>query len=251
VFGAAATLACSDRDDDDQDQETATETEAATATPTPTATIQPGTELAEALAQSPAYFIYTVGSGDTIDSLADMFDGVVDGKDEAFAEELREVNELTASSSLPVGYELAIPLRLPDPVSIFQANSIAASVTAPEQPGLVFLAPGLALTEAVRGQVTLYRLELENGDAPGEGRGFIATYASTDRVAIKGGELDRETRITGIAFITAGGSMMTRFNEENPLAYVYRRGTIPYGVMVVGMGLPPAESIAAGLSSPP
>jgi hypothetical protein len=63
--------------------------------------------------------------------------------------------------------------------------------------------------------------------------------------------LDRETRITGIAFITAGGSMMTRFNEENPLAYVYRRGTIPYGVMVVGMGLPPAESIAAGLSSPP
>jgi len=233
-----AFAACSDREEPaGTDQSPADQTATAattTAPPTPTATPQPGRELAEQLAASPTFFIYVTGPGDTVALVADTFDGVTGTADAAFEDELRDVNRLGTVSSLPVGYELAVPLRLPAPTSLFQANTMAEALRA-GQPGdtMPLLVPSQQLRDGFVGRLALHRVELATGDVGGEGRGFLLTFAVCDRVAVKGGELDREARVDHVAFLAAGGSLVAKLQEAHPDAYLWRAGDHIFGVAIL------------------
>lgn len=252
-LAALALGACSDREDSPDSAGTAVGTGAATgaagspaATATPTATAIPGKELAERLAQSPKYFIYVAGPGDTVPVVADALDGVSAGLDAAFVDEIKAVNRVSADS-LPVGYQLAIPLRLPTAQSLFQDNSIAAVMAANEPKQAVqFLRPGTSLRDATRGQIALYRLELDDGNAPGETRGYYAVYSTLDRVGVKAGELDAEARVRGKAFAVAGGSLAARLRSEYPDALAFRTANVLYVIAPITITLD-GGALAGGL----
>lgn len=234
---AGAFAACSDREEPagpDQSPAAQTATATTTAPPTATATAQPGRELAAQLAASPAFFIYVTGPGDTVSLVADTFDGLTGSADAAFEDELRDVNRLGTVSSLPVGYELAVPLRLPSPDSLFQANTMAEALRAGQAGDTIpLLVPSQQLLDGFVGRLALHRVELATGDIGGEGRGFLVTFAVCDRVAVKGGELDREARVDHVAFLAAGGSLVAKLQKEHPDAYLWRQGGHTFGVAIL------------------
>jgi len=251
-LAAMSLLGCSGRDSETTRTAAtgtaSTDASTPTTTPTLTPTPVPGKALAERLAQSPQYFIYVIGPGDTVKTVADMLDGVSDGLDADFVDEIKKVNGLS-SDSLPVGQELAIPLRLPTAQSFFQENSIAAAMAANDpKPAVSFLRPTTGLRDATRGLIGLYRLQVDDGNAPGETRGFYAVYSTLDRVGVKAGELDAEARVTGEAFAVAGGSMVAAFQAEYPDAYVFRRSNVMYAVALISLTVD-APTIAAGMQA--
>lgn len=258
VFGLGAGLValglagCSDRDSETNGPTNAATvtatTSAAAATGTPTPTPVPGKELAERLAQSPQYFIYVAGPGDSVKTIADTLDGISNGLDADFVDEIKKLNGLT-SDSVPVGQELAVPLRLPTAQSFFQDNSVAAVLAANDpKPVVAFLRPSTGLRDSTRGLIGLYKLQLDDGNAPGETRGFYAVYSTLDRVGVKAGELDAEARVTGEAFAVAGGSMVAALQADYPDAYVFRRSNVTYAVAPIGLTLD-GPTIAGGLQA--
>jgi hypothetical protein len=247
VLAGALAFGCSDRDQDtDPGPKTGTPAQTATPTPTVTPTPVPGRAEAEAIAETPAHFIYVVGPGDTLASIADMFDGIVGGSDAAFAEEIRTLNGLTGDS-LPLKYEIAIPLRLSVPGSLFQSNSVDEALRAGATEEVTpFQVPAERTIDGMRGLVALYRVEIEDGNAPAEGRGYYMVYSQTDRVAIKGTDLDREARNLEPAFVVAGGSLGERLLAEHPDSFFWKDHPFVYYIYVLADGLPHAGVLAAG-----
>lgn len=225
--------------------------------PSPTATIPAATaspadagQLAEILARRPAYFIYEVGPDDTLETIADMFDG--EAGHGSLPEDLRVLNQLPSAEVTP-GQLLAVPLTGFDTVAMMPEASMAAALDVGGASAIRLLRPSPELRdELFLGRVALHRVRLVR-PATSVQPGYLLEFAETDRPALKGGAVDEDARTGGMAFLIAAGSLAG--DIEPPAGGTIYRFTIdgvPYAIVAPQRG-PDAGSIAELLeeASPP
>ncbi|GAB4329733.1 MAG: hypothetical protein Kow0010_14370 [Dehalococcoidia bacterium] len=219
------------------------------APPTPTSTAPSGAtpspavdeQLAEILARRPAYFIYEVGTGDTLEAIAGMFDG--DGDEGPLAEDLRVLNQLP-SAAVTAGQLLAVPLTGFDDVAMMPEASMAAALDVGGASAIRLFRPSAGLRdELFLGRVALHRVRLVR-PATGVQPGYLLEFAETDRPAFKGGQLDPDARTGPMAFIIAAGSLAGDI-EPPPGGTIHRftAGGVAYAVVAPQRG-PDAAAIA-------
>lgn len=214
-------------------------TSPATATPSGTTPVPTTDEqLAEILAARPAYFIYEVGTGDTLASIAGMFAG-----DGPLPEDLRVLNQLPSNAVEP-GQLLAIPLTGYGATAMMPEASMLAALDAGGASAIRLYRPSVPLRdELFLGRVALHRVRLVR-PATGVQPGYLLEFAETDRPAFKGGELEADARTGPMAFIIAAGSLAG--DIEPPSGGTIHRFTVdgvPYAVIAPQRG-PDADDIA-------
>lgn len=230
VAAAAAAGACGD--DDDAPAPTNTSSPAATA-PAPTVTATAGTtpgnsEVAQTLAQSPQYLLYTVRAGDTLVSVAKAFSGVPGGGPAGFADLIRDENKLTSATLAP-GQQIAIPLVLTGDLSMMPEASFEAALgVGGSGSKIVLLQPSLAMREGYIGRLLLHSVELASGSTPGA-HGFILEYWLADRPPTKGGDLDPDARVSEPAFRVAAGALAPA-GPADAASFVRERDGVRYVV---------------------
>lgn len=167
------------------------------ASPGETAVPTPDPSLPLSLAESPAYLLYQVSPGDSLESVAAAF--------ASSAGELSEVNEL-ASQELVEGQLLAIPLH-PDPGLLVPAEALADALGLDDDGvTLRLLLPSAGLIDGFLGRVALARARTVGPDAV-DGPGYVLEFYFTDRAPLKGGVPDPDASFTDPAFTVGGGSL--------------------------------------------
>jgi len=171
---------------------------ASASSPSPTSeapTPDPGLPLR--LAESPAYLLYEVSRGDTLEAIGSAFG--------SSASELAEVNAL-ATDGVTEGQFLAIPLY-PDPGLLVPAESLSTALGLDAQGvALQLLGPSTALIDGYLGRVALARVRTTGPDSV-DGAGYVLEFYFTDRAPLKGGVADPEARFTDPVFTLGGGSL--------------------------------------------
>ncbi len=209
---------------------TATETPTSDDTPSATPTTGQSTRAAE-LAQSPRYFIYVAGEGDTVELVANAFDANPAPVSSEFVQRIMDENGLT-SGDLQPGQEIAIPVILPGDLAMFAENSIeeVLAVGQPQSGGLVLLQPSLTMREGFLGRLALHRVRLATGTPADEGYGYVMEYWTADRPPMKGGEVDPEARISDAAFVVAAGSLAGEITGTGNDVYRWERDGVQYAL---------------------
>jgi LysM repeat protein len=207
-----------------------------------------GPSAAEQIAQDPRYFVYVVGPGDTLFSIADTFDAVTGNAGaSAFATAIQQLNKLP-SDAISVGQELAIPLRLPGDLSLFADSSMEETLGVGGAGGkILLLQPTLDLRSGLKGLLVLHRVRLADGKPASEGYGYVMEYSRTDRPPIKGGDRDDSARIAGPAFTVAAGSLVDQAKGKD--VATFSRDGVPYAVAVTGTDVPTAQQLSTQLKT--
>lgn len=218
-----------------------------TLSPTGTPPVQAATPnpLVASLTQSPQYFEYQAATGDTLVSVAKAF-----GVQEA---ELRRVNQLSSDTLAP-GTLLAVPLALPGDLALIPDATMetALGITTGSTGRLALLQPSLALREGYLGRLVLHAVRLLDDNPKGEGRGYVTSYALTDRPPSKGGVPDPNAKIAGFAFLVASGPLVKELqaaNLDKSLEYVFTRDGVEYYVQVAPGSPRTAQQLAAMLQT--
>ena len=197
-------------DDDGAPVPTNTSSSSATAPVAPTTAGGPtpgDPAVAQTLAQSPQYILYTVRAGDTLAGVAAAFAGAPGGGPLGFAARIGDLNKVTATS-LAAGQLLAVPLVLTGDLSMMAEASFEAALGVGGTGGkLVLLQPSLAMREGYIGRLVLHSVELATGSPATAGYGYIMEYWLADRPPIKGGDVDPDARVSEPAFRVAAGSL--------------------------------------------
>lgn len=209
---------------------------------TPTPTKPP----AQALASNPRYVLYVVGVEDTVEKIADMFDGVAGPPPADLIAAIRRDNGLDPGTPLALNQELAIPQRLPGTLSLFADASLEAALGVGGKAGsLVLLQPSIALRDGFRGRLALHSVVLRNGDPALEGFGYLMEYWAADRTVNKGGEVDELAQVTTPAVIIGGGVLAGRVKDARPRdIYEFERDGVRYAIGTLAGGLPSAQELA-------
>lgn len=179
------------------------------ATPGATVVPTPDPDLPFKLAESPAYVLYEVSRGDSIDSVAAAF--AVD------ADEIAEVNGL-AAMELAAGQFLAIPLH-PDPGLLMPVAALVEALGLDDADAtLQLLSPSGPLRDGYLGRVALARARTASPDSV-DGPGYVLEFYFTDRAVLKGGVPDPDARFTDPAFTIGGGSLAPDLLQMSGRAY--------------------------------
>ncbi len=213
-------------------------------TPTPVPTMSPPSA-AETLAKDPQYLVYVAGQGDTIATLAAAFNGQPGTAKTGFPDQIKQLNKLT-TDALAARQEVAVPLLLGDTKSLLPEAGLELALGVGKAGGkLVLLQPSQSLKDAYNGRLVAHRVTLEDGNAPGEGYGYVVQYWLTDRPVSKGGVPDPEARVTDLAFTVAGGSLAASLTGTQKFSLV--RDGVTYVVNAGARAALSAEGIATML----
>ncbi len=243
ALALAATAALASCGGDDSGGSSTPPGSAVTGSPTPDPRSTPA--LAQVIAGNPQYFVYIAAPGDTLASVADMFDGQRGAPPTAFADALKAINQLT-SDALGQDQQLAVPLRLPGDLSLIPDSSIEPAIGVGGAGGkLVLLQPSLAMRDGFQNRVVLRFVQLADGNPPSEGYGYIMDYWLADRPPFKGGGVDPEARVVEALFSVGGGSLAGRVQAPKGPVYNFTRDGVPYAVWAApAAGRTPAEVAA-------
>lgn len=174
-------------------------TPAATQTASPTATGTPSA--ADKLAATARYFVYTARAGDTVLTVANLFNGEPGSAKAGYPDQIREVNNLSGTD-IPAGMKIAIPL-LATPVDIIPTQGIKNAFS---QAGsaLTLYEPGDGLIAANGGKLVLHSVEFAPNLA-----GYRMEYWLTETPAFNasGALTDPAAKVTTPYMVVTGGSL--------------------------------------------
>ena len=218
-----------------------------TPTPQPTPTEEPADtptpSPALGIAVGPEHFLYVVAEGDTLESIAGMFDAAV-GDDEGYLapEQIGELNEVS-DADLEPGMLLAIPALPSSAEAIMAENSLEDALGVGEDGiALVLLQPSRELMEGYLGRVALYRATIErpNGEEPG----YVMEYWFTERPGFRAGVVDPDARYVEPAFTIAAGSLAGYEDDDAVDVWDFERDGVEYRLFVYEGAEQDAETTA-------